>query len=61
MDKAQNAFDSSHLECAQMAAQIARLEAELTSLQDEHVSALNQVRPKTKMTIGYIIVQDERV
>ena len=43
LEKARNAYDSSHLESAQLAAQVARLEAELTSLQDEHVSTLNQV------------------
>ena len=43
MEKAQKAYDSSHLECAQLAAQNARLEAELTSLQEEHVSTVNQV------------------
>lgn len=43
LEKARKAYDSSHLESAQLAAQVARLEAELTSLQDEHVSTLDQV------------------
>lgn len=43
LEKANKAYDSCHLESAQMASQIARLEAELTSLQEEHISTLNQV------------------
>ncbi|XP_067939323.1 uncharacterized protein [Watersipora subatra] len=43
MEKAQKAYDSSHLECAQLAAQNASLEAELTSVQEEHMSTDNQL------------------
>jgi len=43
LTKANKAYDSSNIEAARSAAQIAKLEAELTSLSEEHKDTLNQV------------------